>query len=184
VAAVSGERAAAGGAGGTAGGPAPRVIVLMGVSGVGKTTVGRLLADAIGGDYQEGDAFHPPGNVAKMRGGTPLDDADRMPWLRAMAVAIGEWLARERPTVLSCSALKQAYRDVLVDGRSGIAFVHLAGPRDLIAERLAARAGHYMPATLLDSQLAILEPPADAITVAVDRPPVVLVGEIRSRLGV
>ncbi len=161
---------------------APKVIVLMGVCGVGKTTVGRLLAVEIGGAFEEGDAFHPPENVAKMASGRPLDDSDRAPWLAAMARGIGEWLGRERPTVLACSALKAAYRDVLAAGRPGIAFVHLTGEPDLIARRMAARTDHYMPPTLLPSQLATLEAPADAVTVTIDRPPRVLVADIRRRL--
>lgn len=161
----------------------PRVVVLMGVCGVGKTTVGRALAEAIGGAFEEGDAFHPPANVAKMASGRPLDDADRAPWLAAMAAGIGAWLDRDRPTVLACSALKQAYRDVLGGGRAGVAFVHLTGDPALIARRMAARTDHYMPPTLLPSQLAILEPPADAVTVTIDRPPAELAAEVRRRLG-
>lgn len=160
----------------------PRVIVLMGVCGVGKSTVGRRLAAALDASFEEGDAFHPPANVAKMASGQPLDDADRAPWLAAMAEAIGGWLGRDRPTVLACSALKAAYRAVLAAGRPGVAFVHLTGDPALIAARMAARTDHYMPPTLLPSQLAILEPPADAVTVAIDRPPEELVAEIRRRL--
>lgn len=162
---------------------APKVIVLMGVCGVGKTTVGRRLAAEIGADFQEGDAFHPPENVAKMASGRPLDDQDRAPWLAAMARGIGEWVGRDRPTVLACSALKAAYRDVLAGGRPGVAFVHLTGDPSLIAERMAARTDHYMPPTLLPSQLAILEAPADALTVAIDRAPAELATEIRRRLA-
>lgn len=160
----------------------PKVIILMGVCGVGKTTVGRLLAAEIGGAFEEGDAFHPPENVAKMAGGQPLDDGDRAPWLAAMAAGIGRWLGRDRPTVLACSALKAAYREVLAGGRPGIAFVHLTGDPGLIARRMAARTDHYMPPTLLPSQLATLEPPADALTLAIDRPPAELADEIRRRL--
>lgn len=161
-----------------------KVIVVMGVCGVGKTTVGRSLAAEIGGAFEEGDSFHPPQNVAKMQGGAPLTDADRAPWLGAMAEAIGGWLGRDRPTVLACSALKQAYRDLLAAGRPGIAFVHLTGDPSLIAERMAGRTDHYMPPSLLPSQLAILEPPADALAVAIDRAPPAIVREIRERLGV
>ncbi|MGE0725113.1 MAG: gluconokinase [Alphaproteobacteria bacterium] len=163
--------------------PAPKVIVLMGVCGVGKTTIGRALAEAIGAAFEEGDSFHPPANVAKMKGGAPLDDGDRAPWLAAMASAIGGWLGRPQPTVLACSALKQAYRDVLAAGRPRIAFVHLTGAPALIAERMAGRTDHYMPPSLLPSQLAILEPPSDAVAVAIDRPPPAIVRDIVARLG-
>ncbi|BBK42328.1 gluconokinase [Allostella vacuolata] len=162
---------------------APKVIVVMGVCGVGKTTVGRRLAAELGGAFEEGDAFHPPANVAKMAGGQPLDDHDRAPWLAAMAAGIGEWLERERPTVLACSALKAAYRAVLAAGRPGVAFVHLTGDPALIARRMAGRTDHYMPPSLLPSQLAILEAPSDAVTVAIDREPPALVAEIRRRLA-
>jgi gluconokinase len=106
-----------------------------------------------------------------MASGRPLDDGDRAPWLAAMAAGIGDWLGRERPTILACSALKAAYRGVLAGGRPGVAFVHLTGDPALIAARMAARTDHYMPPTLLPSQLAILEPPEDAVTVAIDRDP-------------
>lgn len=159
-----------------------KVIVLMGVCGVGKTTVGRILAADLGGAFEEGDRFHPPENVAKMASGRPLDDADRAPWLAAMAAGIGDWLGRDRPTVLACSALKDAYRRVLSGGRDGVAFVHLTGDPTLIADRMAGRKDHYMPPTLLPSQLAILEPPTDAVTVGIDRPPAEIAADIRRRL--
>jgi gluconokinase len=143
------------------------VIVVMGVSGSGKTTVGQLLADALGAEFAEGDAYHPPANVDKMRRGTPLEDADRWPWLQALAAQIDRWLAAGKTVVLACSALKQSYRDVLAQGRPGVRFVHLEGDKALIRRRLDARRGHYMPAALLDSQFAALEPPADAVTVDV-----------------
>jgi gluconokinase len=133
-----------------------RVVVVMGVSGTGKSTVGGLLARALGVPYAEADAFHPPANIAKMSAGTPLDDDDRAPWL----TAIGDW-ARERGSlggVVSCSALKRRYRDTLRAAAPGLFFLHLNGERELIARRLGARAGHFMPTTLLDSQFADLEP--------------------------
>jgi gluconokinase len=141
------------------------VIVLMGVSGAGKTTVGRLLAEALGAEFAEGDAYHPPANIEKMRRGIPLEDADRWPWLQTLAAQIDRWLAAGQTVVLACSALKQSYRDVLAQARPGVRFVHLEGDKALIRRRLDARRGHYMPATLLDSQIAALEPPVDAITV-------------------
>ncbi|HJQ60812.1 MAG TPA: gluconokinase [Vineibacter sp.] len=155
------------------------VVVVMGVSGCGKSTIGPLLAAALGGDYREGDAFHPPANVAKMKSGQPLDDADRKPWLEAMAAAIADWSQRDRPTVLSCSALKRRYRDVLRSGSTDLRFVHLAGDKALIADRLAARQDHFMPAALLDSQFAALEPPGsdEAVVVSIDQTPDAIVAE-------
>ncbi|MFI0860575.1 gluconokinase [Streptomyces smyrnaeus] len=132
------------------------VVVVMGVAGTGKTTVGRLLADTLGVPYAEADAFHPPTNVAKMSAGTPLDDTDRAPWLDA----IGAWAhSREgHGGVVSCSALKRSYRDRLRAAAPGVVFVHLAGDRALIGRRMAERADHFMPVALLDSQFATLEP--------------------------
>jgi gluconokinase len=132
--------------------------VVMGVSGSGKSTVGRQLASEHGVAYVEGDAFHPPANVAKMSAGQPLADEDRIDWLRALQAQIRA--ARESGVglVVSCSALKRAYRDVLREGDPALRFAHLQGPRELIAERMSARQDHYMPPVLLDSQLAALEP--------------------------
>ncbi|WP_327302602.1 gluconokinase [Streptomyces sp. NBC_01298] len=145
-----------------------RVIVVMGVAGTGKTTVGRLIADALVLPYAEGDAFHPAANVAKMSAGTPLDDADRRPWLDS----IGEWMrnrARVGGGVISASSLKRAYRDRLRAVAPDTVFVHLTGDRPLIEERMAARKGHFMPTTLLDSQYATLEPlQPDELGVLVD----------------
>ncbi len=156
----------------------------MGVSGCGKSTVGKLLAEALGGDFAEGDAFHPAANVAKMAAGNPLDDDDRGPWLGAMAAAIADWNRKGRPTVLSCSALKRRYRETLRGTVPDVVFVHLAGMRETIAARLAARRDHYMPAGLLDSQFAALEPPdaAEAIVVPVEGEPAVIVAVIVERL--
>ncbi|MEU3777816.1 gluconokinase [Streptomyces sp. NPDC032472] len=129
----------------------------MGVTGTGKTTVGRLLADALGVPYAEGDAFHPAANVAKMSAGIPLDDDDRRPWLDA----IGDWLRGRPPgqgAVVSSSALKRAYRDRLRSAAPDAVFVHLTGERSMIERRMSARTGHFMPPSLLDSQFAVLEP--------------------------
>ncbi|WP_411120765.1 gluconokinase [Streptomyces sp. x-19] len=143
------------------------VIVVMGVAGTGKTTIGPLVADALGVPYAEGDDFHPPANIAKMSAGVPLDDADRGPWLDA----IGAW-AHGRAGhggVVSCSALKRAYRDRLRAAAPGVVFLHLAGDRALIEARMAERKGHFMPTALLDSQFATLEPLGpDEAGVAVD----------------
>ena len=159
------------------------VIVLMGVSGSGKTSVGVLLARTLGGEFVEGDSYHPPANVEKMRRGIPLDDADRRPWLETLAREIGRWLDTGRTVVLACSALRRSYREVLRGGRQGVRFVHLKGSAALIRSRLAARRGHYMPASLLDSQLSTLEEPLDAITVDVSGTPAEIAGAIVSALG-
>lgn len=160
--------------------------VIMGVSGCGKSTVGRLLADARGDDYVEGDEFHPLENVAKMSAGQPLDDEDRAGWLRALKEQIAG--ARERGVglVISCSALRKPYRDLLREADPALRFAHLHGPRALIAERLAARRNHYMPPLLLDSQLATLEPLApgeQGICLDIRQPPAQLVREILASEG-
>lgn len=130
-------------------------VIAMGVSGCGKSTVGRLLAQELGGEFLDGDDLHPAANVAKMAAGIPLDDADREPWLRL----IGEKMAGASGTmVIGCSALKRAYRDIIRAAAPDTAFVHLHGARELLAARMAARPGHFMPVSLLDSQLATLEP--------------------------
>ncbi|MFD0165359.1 gluconokinase [Streptomyces decoyicus] len=146
----------------------PDVIVVMGVAGTGKTTIGPMAADRLGVPYAEGDDFHPPANIAKMSAGIPLDDDDRGPWLDA----IGAW-AHERAGhgggVVSSSALKRAYRDRLRAAAPRIVFLHLTGDRSLIEERMAERKGHFMPTALLDSQFATLEPLGpDEAGVAVD----------------
>jgi gluconokinase len=131
------------------------IVVVMGVSGSGKTTVGQLLASRLGVPYAEADEFHPESNVAKMAAGTPLTDEDRWPWLRAIAAWIAE--RGSQGGVVTCSALKRRYRDLLRDG-GPVWFLHLDGDRALIASRIAARTGHFMPPALLDSQIADLEP--------------------------
>jgi gluconokinase len=159
------------------------IVVLMGVTGTGKTTVGRLLAKALDAEFAEGDSYHPPANVEKMRSGIPLDDDDRRPWLETLSAEIGRWLAEGRTVVLACSALRQAYRDLLAAGRPGVRFVHLKGEEALLRSRLEERRGHYMPPSLLASQLATLEPPTDAITIDVSAPPEAIVGQIRAALA-
>jgi gluconokinase len=159
------------------------VIVVMGVSGVGKTTVGMLLARALGAEFAEGDSYHPPANVEKMRSGTPLDDADRWPWLQILADEIDGWLAEDRAVVLACSALKRTYRDLLAHGRPTVRFVYLKGERELLQSRLDQRRGHYMPPTLLASQLAALEEPDDALTIDVSGAPEAIVEQIRDALA-
>lgn len=149
-------------------------IVLMGVSGAGKSTIGVRLAQQLGRAFLEGDAFHPPANVEKMRQGVPLDDDDRRPWLAAIAVAIDAARREHRSVVVTCSALKRAYRTILSAGHDDVAFVYLKGDKDLIGERLGVRAGHFMPPELLDSQFATLEEPTSdehAVTLSVDDTP-------------
>ena len=146
-------------------------VVVMGVTGVGKTTVGRLIAERLGARFVDADDFHPPQNVAKMHAGIPLDDDDRQPWLAALNAHLKEAARRGEGVVLACSALKSAYRERLKEGVPGLRFVHLVGTRELIAERLRARSGHYMNPALLDSQFATLECPEDALTVDVGPTP-------------
>ncbi|WP_432134578.1 MULTISPECIES: gluconokinase [unclassified Streptomyces] len=145
----------------------PHVVVVMGVSGTGKTTIGPLVAARLGVPYAEGDAFHPPANIAKMSDGVPLGDEDRWPWLDA----IGAW-AHSRSGlggVVSCSALKRSYRDRLRAAAPDVLFLHLTGDRELIAGRMGQRRGHFMPTALLDSQFATLQPlAADEAGVSVD----------------
>ncbi|MGV9286952.1 gluconokinase [Streptomyces sp. NPDC003719] len=145
----------------------PHVVVVMGVAGTGKTTIGPLLAARLGVPYAEGDDFHPPANIAKMTAGTPLTDEDRWPWLDA----IGGWAHGRAGLggVVSSSALKRSYRDRLRDAAPGVVFVHLTGSRELIGDRMSHRAGHFMPTALLDSQFATLQPlEPDEAGVAVD----------------
>ena len=137
----------------------PMIVVLMGVSGSGKSTVAALLAAALGCPFQEGDGLHPRENVEKMRSGTPLTDDDRLPWLRKIAVEIDGWRARGECGVLTCSALKRSYRDIIIGDRRDVVLVYLRGSRDLIHQRMAARHEHFMPIALLDSQFATLEEP-------------------------
>jgi gluconokinase len=138
----------------------PEVIIVAGVSGSGKTTIGTMLAERLGWDYAEADSFHSEANIAKMAAGHPLNDEDRLPWLRSIAAWITERLATDRPGVVTCSALKRKYRDLLTEGRSEVAMVLLDGDRDLIAARLQARKGHFFKAPLLDTQFADLELPS------------------------
>jgi gluconokinase len=139
----------------------PTTIVVMGVSGSGKSSVAAGLVEKLGCDFAEGDDFHPPANVEKMRAGQPLDDDDRWPWLRELAAWIGEHEKNGKSVVVTCSALKRSYRDLLRNGHPSVWFAHVTADADLIRERVERRTGHYMPASLLDSQLATLEPLQD-----------------------
>src|SRR5665213_1273198 len=134
----------------------PVIAVVMGVSGSGKTTVSVLLSAALGCQFQEGDDLHPAANVEKMRSGIPLNDADRLPWLHKIAEEIDGWRRHGESGVLTCSALKRSYRDIIIGDRSDVALVYLKGSRDLIHRRMAARHEHFMPLALLDSQFATL----------------------------
>jgi gluconokinase len=158
------------------------VVVLMGVSGVGKTTVGVLLARRLACAFLDADDFHPPENVAKMRRGVPLDDRDREPWLAALRSAIETRLLRGESAVLACSALKQAYRDRLQVSPQ-VHVVYLRGDADLIRARIQARRGHYFDPALLASQFAALEEPAGVLTVDVTGTPDEIAAGIADRLG-
>ncbi len=135
------------------------LFVVMGVSGCGKSTVGAALAEALGLPFLEGDVLHSESNVARMAAGVPLSDQDREGWLQALAGRLRQAHTAGQGMVISCSALKRSYRDILRSGAPDLGFVYLHGSRGLLAERMAARTGHYMPLSLLDSQLATLEPP-------------------------
>jgi gluconokinase len=159
------------------------VVVVMGVVGAGKTTVGKLLAQELGWEFADADAFHSPVNVNKISEGIPLTDEDRKPWLEALRNAIQEWVALKRSMVLACSALKESYRAELRVGPD-VQFVYLQGSYDLIESRLGGRHGHFATSQILTSQFAILEEPADAIVVGVDAPPAEIVADIRKLLAV
>lgn len=156
-------------------------LVVMGVSGVGKTTIATRLARRLGCEERDADDFHPPANVAKMSAGIPLEDADRQPWLLAIAAWLRAHDQKGSTAVVTCSALKRSYRDVLRGASPRVLFVYLSGRPELIAERLRSRRGHFMPAALLPSQLAILEPlgpDEPGLTVDVSAPPDVLAERI------
>jgi gluconokinase len=162
--------------------PGVQRIVVMGVAGSGKSTVGRLLAARLGAAFVDGDDLHPASNVEKMRRGEPLNDADRAPWLDE----VGRTLARGERVVVACSALKRVYRDRIRAARGGeVTFVHLSGDKALVAERMAARKGHFMPLSQLDNQYATLEPlrPDEAgLTVQVMGTPAEIAADVESRL--
>jgi gluconokinase len=166
--------------------PATTTIVVTGVSGSGKSTVVTALVDRLGWEFAEGDDFHPPQNVEKMRSGRPLDDEDRWPWLRRLAAWIGEHEQAGRSVVVACSALKRSYRDLLRDGHPSVWFAQVLADAELIRERMEHRVGHYMPLSLLDSQLATLEPLQDdepGVRVSGVAAPDVVVEEVLSALA-
>ena len=154
----------------------------MGVTGSGKTTVGTVLAQQLGWEFADADDFHPPANVAKMKAGIPLDDADRAPWLASLRQAIEQWIAKRENVVLACSALKKNYRDELAVDRE-VRFVYLKGSYDLIYQRLKQRHGHFASEKILAGQFADLQEPDDALTVEIDQPVEDIVAEIRRGLG-
>lgn len=137
----------------------PRVILLMGVAGCGKTTIGQRLAKRLGWRFRDADSFHPQSNIDKMKSGTPLTDEDRVPWLDAIAAWIDECVRTNQPGVVTCSALKRVYRSRIIGERTNVRLVYLKGSKQLIADRMSRRKNHFMPTSLLDSQFATLEEP-------------------------
>jgi gluconokinase len=166
-------------------GRTPCALVVMGVSGSGKSTIGERLAERLSWSYEDGDKFHPLSNVAKMSAGQPLTDEDRWPWLQAIAGEIDRVCDAGQRAVIACSALKRAYREILVHGRSDVRIIYLKGTQQLIANRLAERKGHFMPPGLLASQCKTLEPPdrsENPVTVSIDASVDVIVDDIVSQL--
>ncbi|GAA5137864.1 gluconokinase [Prosthecobacter algae] len=165
--------------------PLPRTLIVMGVSGCGKTLIGTLLAERLGGVCEDADDFHSAANKDKMRAGTPLTDEDRWPWYASLRARIEEMRGQTPVYVLACSALKVIYREKLRadDAESELIFVHLKGPKEVIFARMAKRKGHYMPVSLLDSQFAILEESPDLWTVSLEQEPEAIVAEVLHRLG-
>ena len=157
----------------------PLIVLIMGVAGTGKTTVGQALADSIGWDFRDADDFHPPSNIAKMAAGQPLQDSDRDPWLASIRVHITATLARGESGIVTCSALKESYRKFVIEHSRGVKLVHLHGSPELIRQRIAARKGHFMKPEMLDSQLMALESPTDALMLDIAEPVPVLVAKIR-----
>jgi gluconokinase len=167
-------------------GQMPCALIVMGVSGSGKSTIADKLAERLRWSYEDGDKFHPASNVAKMSAGHPLTDEDRWPWLQAIADEIDRVCKAGQHAVIACSALKRAYRDVLVHGRCDVRIVYLKGTQELIARRLAARKNHFMPPGLLDSQFKTLEPPdqrENPVAVSIDAPVDTIVDDIVRGLG-
>ena len=155
----------------------------MGVCGCGKSTIGQSLAGHCGGVFHDADDFHPDANIAKMKRGEPLDDDDRAPWLAVLAELLATSSGAAAPVFLACSALKAGYRDILRSGCADLRFVHLTGTPEVIRARLRGRSDHFMPETLIDSQFAVLETPADALAVDIDQPVEAIVATIIAGLG-
>jgi gluconokinase len=168
-------------------GKTPCALIVMGVSGSGKSTIADELAERLGWRSEDGDRFHPASNIAKMSAGHPLTDEDRWPWLQAIADEIDRLCKAGERAVIACSALKRTYRDILVHGRGDVRIVYLDGSQALIADRLAKRKGHFMPAGLLDSQFKTLEPPTkdeNPLTVSIDASAAAIVDDIVRQLGI
>ena len=159
------------------------IVIVMGVTGAGKTTIGRALATALGWEFHDGDELHSEASKLKMHRGIALDDVDRAPWLSAIRKLILAMLSEDRDGVIACSALKQAYRDEIVVDPNLVKVVYLKGSKEVIAERLRNRGGHFMNPDLLQSQFDTLEEPGDAIVVDVSMAPEAIVNAIRARLG-
>ena len=159
------------------------VVLLMGVAGSGKTTIGRELASELGWKFADADEFHPPANVAKMSAGIPLDDADRAPWLAAIRLYIDARLEQGENAVVTCSALKEKHRTVLRGDPTAVKLVYLRGTRDVLQARINARVGHFMKPAMLDSQLAALEEPTNAHVVDIDQSPAQIIAAIRAALA-
>lgn len=159
------------------------IVVMMGVSGSGKSTVGRLLAGRLGWVFHEGDEFHPAANIEKMSAGTPLTDADRWPWLAGIKKEIDRCVASGSDAVIACSALRDSYRSYLAADAPEIRFVYLKGDPATLLERMRSRESHYMKSGMLDSQIASLEEPGDAIVVDIRNSPDAIVARIETRLG-
>lgn len=159
------------------------IVVLMGVSGTGKTTVGKVLARRLGWKFYDADDYHPAANVAKMHQGVPLTDEDRKPWLEILARLIDDARGRGENIVLACSALKHSYQEYLQHHHPDVKYVYLTGDPTVIRQRLAGRTGHFFDPSLLSSQLATLEPPEDAVEVDIAPPPEDIAAEIQRRLG-
>lgn len=157
------------------------VWIVMGVSGSGKSTVGKLLAERLGLPFYDADDFHPTSNVKKMSSGQPLNDEDRKPWLLTLSNHIQDWNSK-KGAVLACSALKQSYRDLLKSKSPDVHFIYLKGSRDLILQRMKIRRNHYMPPELLDSQFETLEEPAKAIIAPIDRAPEAIVNQVHKSM--
>ena len=158
------------------------ITIVMGVSGSGKTTVGKLLAQSLNWDFSDADDFHPSANIEKMSRGIPLEDADRLPWLLQLQAAIDRWLLENKNVVLACSALKASYREMLCRDQQPMKIVYLKGSFHLLATRLKTRENHYMKADLLLSQLDTLEEPEDAIIIDASQPLELIVGQIKNHL--
>ncbi len=159
------------------------IIIIMGVSGSGKTTIGETLASELGWKFRDADGFHPAANIEKMRQGLPLNDVDRRPWLEALRQAIENAIQTNANLILTCSALKATYRQFLSESSDQVKFVYLKGSFELIEQRIKQRQGHYMKADLLKSQFDALEEPHDAIAVEIDQPPDAIAQQIKTKLG-